>query len=530
MQTPRLLKGILTGILTGALALSVLPGTHTPTADVIVRGRDVAAVVAAVTGHGGAVATELSIIDGVAAEVPTTLLAALEADPRILEVSPDAAVEFLRRDLDQLHRGFTGREAAHLIGGHLMDRRSGFDGTGIDVAVLDTGIDTGALPTTKVVRGVNVSFDDEFGDGFGHGTAMAGIVSGDTRFFHGVAPDARLVDVKVADRRGVADVSQILAGIDWVVTNRTTDGRNIRVLSMSLGVDSTNPAATSPLAYAVEAAWRHGITVVAAAGNHGSALGRLASPATSPWVIAVGAADLADVTGADTLDRATVPDWSAVGDGVRNPDLVAPGRSLLGGRAAGSAVETGFPQAHEDDYILGSGTSQATAFTAGVVAAMLEADPTLTPDRVKDLLVSTAREIDADGVRAGVGVLDLSALFPKGRLTQPPADATQDHPWSDGTGSLDGDRGNFVLEDGDGNRLTGEHTVIGPFDRRAWLDGTWTGSTWTGSTWAGSTWTRSTWTGSTWTGSAWTGSTWTGSTWTGSTWTGSTWTNVRWGE
>lgn len=191
---------------------------------------------------------ELGIIGGVAADVPTDLLAALRADDRTTAVTPDAAVQFTARDLDQNHRGLTGREASHRIGGGPLTWQSDHDGTGIDVAVVDTGIDTSALPETEVVRGVNVSFDEEFGDGYGHGTAMAGIISGETRFYQGVATGARLVDVKVAYSRGVADVSQVLAGIDWVVTNRDTDGRNIRVLSLSFGTVSATPTWLLPAA------------------------------------------------------------------------------------------------------------------------------------------------------------------------------------------------------------------------------------------------------------------------------------------
>ncbi len=533
MTAPRLLKGILTGILTGALAVSALPDAETDHADVIVRGTDLEAVAAAVAHHGGTVELEIGLIDAVAADVPVDLVDDLLADSRTLEVSPDASVEVLSRDLNENHRGLTGLEASARIGGAPASQ---YAGAGIDVAVVDTGIDATALPGTRVVRGVNVSFEPSeqgnagHGDGYGHGTAMAGIIAGNTRHFQGVARQARLIDVKVADERGVADVSQVLAGIDWVVTNRKTDGRDVRVLSLSFGTDGTNAASTSPLAYAVEAAWRHGIVVVAAAGNHGDALGRLTVPAVSPNIIAVGAADLSAVESHRTLGRTTVPAWSAVGHD-RAPDLVAPGRSLLGGRAEGSAVATAHPDAHEGRYLLGSGTSHAAAFTAGVVAAALDADRSLTPDRVKALLVATARPLtSADPARAGAGVLDMGALFPEGRLTQRPVTTSTDRVWSDGTGLLDGDRGRFVLEDADGERLTGERTVVGDFDREAWRSSTWTGSTWTGSTWTGSTWTGSTWTGSTWTGSTWTGSTWTGSTWTGSTWTGSTWTNVRWGE
>ena len=590
MRLTQALPGILSGILTGVMTLSgVMPATS-ETADVIVRGHDLAAVAAAVTAHGGDVQFEIGLIDAVAADVPVHLVDDLAADPRTVEVTPDAQVELLSlpteqalttdgdvttdangrtststlsvvtdaevvtsKDIvstepidtdgrtvlveeplkpvmttvEQVRRGQLPGAAVDAIGGESM-RRWGLDGSGIDVALIDSGIDAAAISGTKVDAAIDLSMSSSrLRDGYGHGTAMAGIIAG-------VAPGVRLVDVKVADERGVADVSQVLAGIDWVVGNRNTNGRNIRVLSLSFGTNGTNPASTSPLTYAVEAAWRHDVVVLASAGNHGSDLGRLVTPAISPWVIAVGAANTLSTT-PSTIATSTVPTWSAAGDGRRNPDLVAPGRSLLGGLASGAAIPTDNPEAVVDGALLGSGSSQATAFASGVAAALLQARSSLTPDQVKAAMVGTATPLQADANQAGAGLLDLSRLFTRRGLWLARRAPAQTHAWSDGTGSLDGDRGSFVLENAKGERLTGERTVVGGFDRDAWLGSTWTGSTWTGSTWTGSTWTGSTWTGSTWTGSTWTGSTWTGSTWTGSTWTGSTWTgstwtNVRWGE
>ncbi len=527
-------RGILTGILTAAMAVSVLPDAEPAMSDLVVRGTDTDAVAAAVVAHGGEVEFEIGLIDAVSARVPTSLVDELTADARTIDVTPDAPVQLLSLTDASLTdtgtvlevapttttttiatttstvTGITGAAAADVLSDGRMAKNS-FDGTGIDVALVDSGVDTSAVSGVK--PGIDVSLSSTARDGYGHGTAMAGII-------RSVAPDAGIVDVKVADDRGVVDVSQVLAGIDWAVTNRNTGGRNIRVLSLSFGTDGSNPASTSPLVYAVEAAWRHGITAVVAAGNHGTELGRLTTPAISPWVIAVGAADTRGMTTDSSLRGAGVPSWSAHGNGVRNPDIIMPGRSILGGLAKDSAVARANPDAIVNGQIVGSGTSQATAFTAGVVAAIHEARSGLSPDEVKALMIGAAEaNTTAPARQAGAGLVDLDRLFGKAHLAGR-VKGIQAHAWSNGTGSLDGDRGRFVLQDGNGNLLTGQNTPVGPFN----------GSTWTGSTWTGSTWTGSTWTGSTWTGSTWTGSTWTGSTWTGSTWTGSTWTNVRWGQ
>ena len=127
---------------------------------------------------------------------------------------------------------------------------------------------------------------------------MAGLIAGNdgqAGGYRGVAPDARIVSLKVGVADGGADVSQMIAAIDWVVQHRNDNGMNIRVLNLSYGTNSTQPYGIDPLAYAVEQAWKAGIVVVAAAGNSGyqngaSAQG-LADPAYDPQILAVGAAD-----------------------------------------------------------------------------------------------------------------------------------------------------------------------------------------------------------------------------------------------
>ena len=127
---------------------------------------------------------------------------------------------------------------------------------------------------------------------FGHGTFMASIIAGhepgvnptagDSKSYMGVAPDARLVSVKVADARGATDVSQVIAGIDWVVQHAHDPGLNIRVLNLSFGTDSAQSYRVDPLAYAAEVAWNAGIVVVVSAGNGGPTDTGLTMPAADP--------------------------------------------------------------------------------------------------------------------------------------------------------------------------------------------------------------------------------------------------------
>ena len=100
-------------------------------------------------------------------------------------------------------------------------------------------------------------------DAFGHGTHLAGVIAG-------VAPDSRVINVKVADRDGATTLARLLAGIDWVVRHGDRDGLDVRVLNLAFGAEPDGSYRDDPLAYAVERAWDRGIVVVAAAGNGGA--------------------------------------------------------------------------------------------------------------------------------------------------------------------------------------------------------------------------------------------------------------------
>jgi serine protease AprX len=208
----------------------------------------------------------------------------------------------------------------------------------------------------------------------------------------------------------------------------------------------------------------------------------------------------------------TVPGWSATGNGKRNPDAAAPGRSIASYRVPGSTIDTLVPEArYGDDLFLGSGTSQAAAVTSGVVAAMLQYHPEYTPDRVKATLEYRANEIDPySQIKDGDGAVDgvYSVVFGG------PFAPTQRHPKADQPGHI--------------STPTGSTWSGGTWSGGTWSGSTWSGSTWSGGTWSGSTWSGSTWSGSTWSGSTWSGGTWSGATWSGATWSGGTWSGGTW--
>ena len=114
--------------------------------------------------------------------------------------------------------------------------------------------------------------------------------------YRGMAPDARIVSVKVGVADGGVDVSQVIAAIDWVVQHRNDNDLNIRVINLSYGTNSAQLSTIDPLAYAAEQAWKAGILVVAAGGNYGfqshmNNAPALADPAVDRYLMAVGSSD-----------------------------------------------------------------------------------------------------------------------------------------------------------------------------------------------------------------------------------------------
>ena len=444
---------------------------------------------------------------------------------------------------------------AHNAWGTSDSRGQKITGRGIDVAVIDTGVApvAGLNAPGKVINGPDLSFESQISstrhlDGYGHGTHMAAIVAGrdsqvsagnenNDDHFVGVAPDSRIVNVKVAAADGGTDVTQVIAAIDWVVQHRKDMGLDIRVLNLSYGTHSTQPYTVDPLAYAVENAWRKGIVVVAAAGNDGAGAG-LTMPAANPYVIAVGAADH---LGTDKLEDDATAAFTNTGTMFRRADLLAPGKSVVSLRTPGSYSDRGHPEGlvtgdSAGRFFRGSGTSQATAVVSGAVALLLQQRPTLTPDQVKYLLKTTADRLPRSTSAQGSGALDIKGAFEA--ATPSTTKARQSWPAATGTGTLEASRGDsHVMDPADGSILRGELDAMGnPWDARswhaattaakAWTGGTWNGRTWTGADWSGTSWTARSWGAATWTGRSWSGGDWQARSWHGDVWTSSGWSTL----
>ena len=287
--------------------------------------------------------------------------------------------------------------------------RFGVTGTGVGVAVVDTGVD-GALPDfatkghggSRVVASAVANADATTAtDSYGHGTDVAGIIagngdnrgSGDPLYgrYIGAAPNANLISIKVSDETGKASVLDVIYGLQFAVEHQSQF--NIRVINLSL--DSTTPQSykTDPLDAAAEAAWMHGIVVVAAAGNLGNASNAVQfSPANDPYVITVGGVD---ENGSADPSGDTIATWSSLGttqDGVQKPDVYAPGAHIVSVLAPNSVFATSCSTCivGNGQYIQTSGTSMAAPVISGLVADLLQIHPNWTPDQVKGDLTSPA--------------------------------------------------------------------------------------------------------------------------------------------
>jgi serine protease AprX len=492
--------------LAAALLVSAAPAhaaRAVPAERVVVVERTPASSAAerAVRRLGGTVGRALPLAGGFAARVPSPALPALRRAASVTGVWSDARVA-MRSSGDCMPGDAACYDALppeaswqRAIG---LDRvPNKYQGDGVTVASIDTGVAPTPNLAGRIVARVDLTPDRDGIDRFGHGTHMAGVIAGNgaTTFgaFEGAAPETGIVSVKVARWDGATDVSNVIAALQWVVSNRTRF--NIRVVNLSWGTDSSRGYGVDPLDLAVERAWRAGLVVVVSAGNQGPAAGTVSKPADDPYVVSVGAVDTNGTQDEADDSVAAFSSRGPTADGVAKPDLVAPGVSIVSDRTVGSTVDTFRPAARLGATMFkGSGTSQAAAVVSGVVARMLDVDPTLTNDEVKGVLMATAdRRLAGPG--GGAGMVD--ALAATDAVTPPKNGPAPVLPLANagltpatGAGSLEGSRGTlhvFTDLDGDGTAdpVTGETDALDrPWDASAYAAAAWTQATWASSPWA----------------------------------------------
>ena len=339
------------------------------------------------------------------------------------EVRNATGVERTRRDSDLVGRNFglqpTGRN--------------------VTVAVLDTGIDgMHADLSGRVSKNIKLADTQSAGAGFnypvnseglantdqlyGHGTFVAGVIAGSGSLssgkFAGVAPDARLVGLSAGD----ATLVYVLGGFDYLLSNPSL---GVRVVNCSFSAN-TRYDTNDPVNVATKMLTDSGINVVFSAGNTGPGTHTLNPYAVAPWVVSVGATDA----------QGRLADFSSRGDFASplfQPTLVAPGVNVVSLRGFGIANVTGaaglagadsqkLNPSELPNYTTANGTSFSAPQVAGAIALMLEANPSLTPAQVKDILKRTATPLATYyDHEVGAGMLNvhaavLQAAFPGRRM------------------------------------------------------------------------------------------------------------------
>ncbi|WP_049563570.1 S8 family peptidase [Nonomuraea sp. SBT364] len=275
----------------------------------------------------------------------------------------------------------------------------GLDGTGVKVAVLDTGVDaTHPDLAGKIVAAENFSSSPGVDDRQGHGTHVAATIAGSGSAsggaYKGVAPGASLLIGKVLSDSGDGDWSWAIAGMEWAAE------QGADVVNMSLG--SCCGDGTDPMSLALnELSDKHGTLFVAAAGNAHDPL-TVGVPAAADRALAVGAVDKNTGT--------TLADFSSKGprlnDAAVKPNLVAPGVDIVAARSASSSAR---PIPGNDAYTSASGTSMATPHVAGAAAILAQQHPGWGAAELRDALTSTAVRHDAHNwFEQGSGRVDVA--------------------------------------------------------------------------------------------------------------------------
>jgi serine protease AprX len=366
----------------------------------------------AVLNLGGDILGDLPLVNGVLAELDGNGIQTLSNDPDVTYISADRPLVTLSND------------AAAAINAPVA-WKSDYTGSGIGVALIDSGVNshrdllsTGLLSFSRVVY--NQSFvpgSSSAADQYGHGTHIAGLIAGNgasstglmySKTFKGIAPNAKIINLRVLDQNGTATDSTVISAIDKAISLKST--YNIRVINLSLGRGVFESYKLDPLCQAVEKAWKSGIVVVVAAGNNAryqptDGYATITSPGNDPYALTVGSMKPMDTaTRTDDLIASYSSKGPTLIDHIVKPDIVAPGNLLISTETSNTTLYNAelsnlVPQSY---YIYGgssrpstayftlSGTSMATGVVSGAVADLLQAHPGLTPDQVKARLMKSA--------------------------------------------------------------------------------------------------------------------------------------------
>jgi serine protease AprX len=407
---------------------------------------DLEAVGSAVEQNGGSKGRVLRILKARRATLPNGAIRALADNPRVRHIWLD------RPTVASVER--TGGT----VGATSIRQSLGYDGSGIGVAVVDSGITVWHDDLSSAAGGQRVAAFVDFVNGRtdpyddnGHGTHVAGIIAGNGHDSAGaragIAPGVSLVVLKALNADGAGRISDVIAAFDYILAHRVE--LNIRVVNVSLSTAVAQSFDTDPLTLAARALVEAGIVVVAAAGNQGvgadgrTIYGGITAPGNAPWVLTVGASShMGTVDGTDDTMAVFSSRGPTAVDMTAKPDLVAPGvgiESLSDPLSEYYTSKSAYlldgsePRSYKP-YLALSGTSMASPVVAGSVALALHANPALTPNAVKAVFQYTSQvHPHYNRLTQGVGFLntrgavELAAYF-----HDPSTDAPAANGWSRG--------------------------------------------------------------------------------------------------
>ncbi len=391
---------------------------------------------------GGRIKQQHGEMGLVTIEAPRTAIRHLAAQGSIAYVSPDRPVAAMGHI-----ENTTGTTAVRKAISGITE----VTGRNVGIAIIDSGVDDWHNRLYNNEPGVAYQKDftgsGSYRDNYGHGTHVASLAAGIddnwTEDYSGLSNKSKLVSLRVLNSLGLGTASNVVAAIDWCVTNKAS--YNIRVINLSLGTSAKDSYKTDPLCLAARRAHNAGIVVVASAGNKGKDLlgnkmyGGINSPGIEPSVITVGAANTygTDVRSDDTIatfsSRGPTRGYTTV-NGVRKydnlikPDLVAPGNRLIAAAAGyygGNTLLSLIPSllakdgAIDERMMYLSGTSMSAPVVAGAVAMMLEVNPNLTPSLVKAILMYSAQPLNNfNMLEQGAGLLNVDGAVRLAKLVK----------------------------------------------------------------------------------------------------------------
>jgi len=379
---------------------------------------------------GGEILRHYEVLDLLAIRIPAESLIELAIEDDVKRLSLDEAVV----------AGSTIFKTVANAPGSYSSNHS-YNGNDQTVAILDSGVAqhhdlSGSVRQYSFLNGnfprliIDGNEIDGYNsspraDGYGHGTHIAGIITGTGKSslgaYSGPASRVDILSLQVLDENGHGQMSDVMAAIDFLL--KYGSFFDVSVANLSLGKPITESNTTDPLVLAVERLWDSGVVVVVAAGNYGrEGYFSITSPGNSRKVITVGS--LTDNGTGSNYEDDYASTYSSRGptaeDHVVKPDLLAPGNRLVAATPDGSNLATLLPNNVvactssswcSDDYLEMSGTSMATGVVSAAAAMMLEKEPWLSPATVKARLMRSARHVDESPIVSGAGLLDIDAAM-----------------------------------------------------------------------------------------------------------------------